>query len=604
MIEFLRGMADILDSAARRKLLLATGASLLLAVADAVAVALVLPLIELAAGTQQQSGILSVLVSLSGTTDVQQLTRVVVFWLVGLFVVKDLAAMALHWWTLGFNFRERLRLSCRLLRHFLTSPYTEVTRRSSSELIRTMNDAVGNAFNFSLAGALTALTNSISILAIVIGLLVLAPIPTLFLVVYFTAAAVGYLKFVKPRGLAAGKVMADSSERAWHHAFAALFGLRELQLRGSQEVFVTRYAKASEAGWRAARSAVFLSSLPRHLLEILFILAVGAVIAITAGRGEGGSTVGLLALFVAAGFRVLPSVTALLGSLSQIRVGSASLAIVRAEVSAARAADDRRAATQDEPHLELTTELRLDRVSFRYPTAEHDVLSEVTLRMPFGSTLAIVGASGEGKTTLADLILGLHRPTSGQVLADGVDTAAAPRQWRDNLGYVPQDVFLLDATLAENVAFDVDRDLIDSTRLNAALAQAELEDVIAALPDGVNTRVGERGVLFSGGQRQRVGIARALYRRPRLLVLDEATSALDSETEQRITHALDDLRGQLSIIVVAHRLSTVRSADQVAFMKGGRIDAIGTFDELRRNHPDFARLVALGNLDQGEETSG
>lgn len=301
---------------------------------------------------------------------------------------------------------------------------------------------------------------------------------------------------------------------------------------------------------------------------------------------------------------MLPSVTALLGSLSQIRVGSASLTVVRAEVSAARAADARRDATQDEPLLALTTDLRLEQVSFRYPTAEHDVLRDVTLRIPFGSTLAIVGASGEGKTTLADLILGLHRPTSGRVLADGVDTAAAPRQWRDNLAYVPQDVFLLDATLAENVAFDVDRDLIDAARLDAALAQAELEDVVAALPNGVDTRVGERGVLFSGGQRQRIGIARALYRQPRLLVLDEATSALDSETEQRITHALDDLRGQLSIIVVAHRLSTVRTADQVAFMKGGRIDAVGTFDELRRTHPDFARLVALGNLDQGEETSG
>lgn len=313
---------------------------------------------------------------------------------------------------------------------------------------------------------------------------------------------------------------------------------------------------------------------------------------------------GLLALFVAAGFRILPSVTALLGGISQIRVGTASLTVVRAEVRAEQTTQTRLANSTNEAPLSLTSELRLDGVSFRYPDTHQDVLSEISLVVPVGSTLAIVGASGAGKTTLADVILGLHAPSQGRVLADGVDIAAAPRQWRSHLGYVPQDVFLLDTSLAENVAFDLDRAQIDASRLEAALNQAQLQDVVAALPAGVDTRVGERGVLLSGGQRQRIGIARALYRSPRLLVLDEATSALDSHTESQITHALGQLRGRMTIIVVAHRLSTVRSADQVAFMKGGRINAVGTFDELRRTHPDFARLVALGNLGQGEGTSG
>lgn len=604
MIEFLGGMADILDRPARRKLLVATLVSLILSVADALAVALVLPLIELSSGNPGQSRILDVVKGVAGTTDTQALTRFVVIWLVALFIVKDLAAMAVHWWTLGFNFSQRLLLASRLLRHFITSPYTEVTRRSSSELIRTMNDAVGNTFNLWLAGVLLVLTHGISIAAIVIGLLALAPVPTLFLVAYFAVAAVSYVQLVKPRTVAAGQVMTDASERAWHHAFAAIFGLRELQLRGAADVFVARYHQASEAGWRAARLAVFLGSLPRQLLEILFIFAVGVVIALTAGGTGGGSTVGLLALFVAAGFRILPSVTALLGGISQIRVGTASLTVVRAEVRAEQTTQTRLANSTNEAPLSLTSELRLDGVSFRYPDTHQDVLSEISLVVPVGSTLAIVGASGAGKTTLADVILGLHAPSQGRVLADGVDIAAAPRQWRSHLGYVPQDVFLLDTSLAENVAFDLDRAQIDASRLEAALNQAQLQDVVAALPAGVDTRVGERGVLLSGGQRQRIGIARALYRSPRLLVLDEATSALDSHTESQITHALGQLRGRMTIIVVAHRLSTVRSADQVAFMKGGRINAVGTFDELRRTHPDFARLVALGNLGQGEGTSG
>lgn len=596
MLDVLRRLAALLGPSARWKVLAATAASFVISTLDALAVALVLPLVELAAGTGASSGVVEAVSRVLGTTEPERLTMLLVMLLVALFVLKDLASIALNWWMLGFNFQQRLRLSQFLLNHFLTSPYTQVTRRSSAELIRTMNDAVSNVFNQSLAGAVGVVMNTLSVVAIGVGVMLLAPGPTLATIAYLGLASFLYLKLVKPRALQAGAVMTEQSERAWRHAFAAIFGLRELQLRGTQRVFVDRYSEASETGWRAARTAVFLGSLPRYLLEILFIVAVGLVVIVRSD--PSGSTVGLLGLFVAAGFRVLPSVTALLGNLSQVRVGTASLDVVWAEVQQARASRPETVDGASEPPLALANELRLDAVTFAYPGSANNTIDGVTLTIPYGAIVAIVGESGAGKTTLVDLVLGLHHPSSGSITADGVDISTAPAKWRSKLGYVPQDVFLLDASIAENVAFDVDRADIDLDRLADALEQAQLNDVVAGLPGTVDSQVGERGALLSGGQRQRIGIARALFRRPKLLILDEATSALDSETEHRFGQALERLHGSLTVIVVAHRLSTVRNADQIVFLERGRVTSVGTFDEVRRDNPLFARWVALAAVGQ------
>jgi ABC-type multidrug transport system fused ATPase/permease subunit len=195
-----------------------------------------------------------------------------------------------------------------------------------------------------------------------------------------------------------------------------------------------------------------------------------------------------------------------------------------------------------------------------------------------------------------DIMLGLHAPQEGRITIDGVDVTSRPTWWRAALGYVPQDIYILDATLAENVAFDVERDAVDEARLRVALERAQLADVVEDLDHGVDTWLGERGVRLSGGQRQRVGIARALYRQPQLLVLDEATSALDNETEHRIAATMRALRDDVTMVVVAHRLSTVRTADQVIYMSEGRVEATGTFESLQETNSNFAHLVALGTL--------
>lgn len=598
MRQLLRHLGDILDRPTKLRLWLATFASLLLALLDTAAIVLMLPLVDLASGNRPTSGVMATVSQALGNPPVGRLTVYATVAVVTLFVTKDLGAMFFTWWMARFKSLNRVRTSTAILRHYLSSPYTEISRRSTSELIRTMVDAVTQVYGNVVYGLMQLVTSSLSMLAILVALLYTAPLPTLALVAYLGLASAFYLRVMKPKAARAGHASASASEAAWRSALAAIGGLKETRVRGSEAVFARRFESASMRGVRPAQVAEFIAAAPRFLLEILFIIAVGVILVVGATAGSAasgtGSIVGLLAMFVAAGFRVLPSVTALLGSISSIRFGMPYLDLVHAEIE--RMAEDAARELASGEWVEFAREVVVDKVSFRYPTGSHDALDTVSLTVPYGASVALVGGSGAGKTTLVDTLLGLHRPTAGRITVDGRDVFENLRGWRANIGYVPQDVFLLDATLAENIAFDQVRDEIDPSRLALAIDRAQLGDVVMGLPEGIDTQIGERGSRLSGGQRQRVGIARALYREPRLLVLDEATSALDNETEHRISDAITGLRGQVTVVIVAHRLSTVRHADSIAFMEDGRVVTTGTFEQVREANPQFDRLVQLGSL--------
>ena len=225
------------------------------------------------------------------------------------------------------------------------------------------------------------------------------------------------------------------------------------------------------------------------------------------------------------------------------------------------------------------------------------MLSDVSITVPRGVSLALVGGSGAGKSTLVDLILGLNTPDEGAITADGADIQGDLPAWRAGIGLVPQEVWFTDGSLRENITFGVEADDVDMDALRAAVTQADLDDFVASLPEGLETGMGERGARLSGGQRQRIGIARALYARPQLLVLDEATSALDNITERRVTETIHQLSGSMTMIIVAHRLSTVRTCDMLVLLREGRVAAVGTFDEVARNDAEFARMVELGSLE-------
>jgi ABC-type multidrug transport system fused ATPase/permease subunit len=602
MRHILDQLGDVLDRRTKVRLALATSASVLLAFLDMTAILLMLPLVDLASGDADTSrnAVLRFLSLLFGQPQQQRLTVYVTLLVVGLFVAKGIGSMYLTWWLARFKSLNRVRTSASLLRHFLTAPYTQISRRSSSELIRTMMDAVTQVYGSVVFGMMQVVINSMTLAAILFALIYAAPLPTLALVSYLGLASWLYLRVVKPRAVRAGHASAAAAEASWKSAFSALGGLKETRIRGSENVFVERFRAASMRGVRPSQVAEFIGTAPRHFLEILFIIAVGVIlVAGTAGPPGAmgtGSVVGLLAMFVAAGFRTLPAITAILGNLSGIRFGLPYLDLVHTEIQQLTSAGDSVASASDR-RLEFAGELRIDDVTFTYPDATGRALDGVTLTVPYASSVAIVGGSGAGKTTLIDTILGLHRPESGRIVVDGVDVSTDMRAWQANIGYVPQDVYLLDATLAENIAFDESLEDIDNDRLVAAVHGAQLSDVVRGLSDGINSQIGERGARLSGGQRQRVGIARALYREPRLLVLDEATSALDNETEHRISATIAELTGKITVLIVAHRLSTVRHADSIVFLEAGRVAASGSFEHVRMVNEQFDRLARLGSLD-------
>jgi ABC-type multidrug transport system fused ATPase/permease subunit len=336
----------------------------------------------------------------------------------------------------------------------------------------------------------------------------------------------------------------------------------------------------------------------RYLLETS--LVVGAVLVVgvagvTSGRDAALPAVGLV---LAGAFRLLPALNQMLFLTNQVHYNSSATAFVERELEMFGTFGAGRVEEKIDPYR-LSRELCVDSVSFCYPTRSEPALRAVSLTVTPGEAIGILGPTGSGKSTLLDVLLGLLEPASGTVSVDGQPLSARREPWQRSIGYVPQDVYLVDDTLRANVALGWRGTDVDDEAVAEAIQLADLDDVVAALPDGVETVVGERGVRLSGGQRQRVGLARALYTRPSVLVLDEATSNLDETTERRIVDTLGSLRGGITMIVVTHRIASVRHCDRLVYLERGSLRATGTFDEVRELVPEMTSHTAAGTLAVG-----
>jgi len=375
-----------------------------------------------------------------------------------------------------------------------------------------------------------------------------------------------------------------------------LGGLKEVKLNERESFVEARFESLRQQLSVIQRKRDVLTEGLRMGVETAFALVlVLVIVALTQRAGQGSYVVSLLGLYAYSGFRLIPSIHRINLNISGLRYGLPFAVDLAEELSALSpmGANERRDSDQVQA---FSKAIVLDRVSYAYAPGSPPAVDDVDLTIERGQSVGIMGPTGAGKSTLLDLLLGLIEPTSGRVLVDGEDISGAPRAWRRQIGYVSQTPYLLDDSLRHNIAFGLPGDTIDQSRMRTAVSAAQLEAVVALLPRGLDTTIGDRGARLSAGQRQRVAIARALYRDPAVLVLDEATSALDLETERELTRAIETLQGTRTVIVVAHRPSILRSCDRIVVLRRGRVVAMGSYADLLTNDPHFQRLVRADEI--------
>jgi ATP-binding cassette subfamily C protein len=484
-------------------------------------------------------------------------------------------------------------LAARLMEGYLRAPYSFHLRNNSARLIHNLAGGVTHQYGISLAALTQILTEGLVLLGIVVVLLVAAPQVTL--VAGGTLALVSLI-FVR----ATRRVVVEHGHRAHTVASAvlqaqqqALGAIKEIKVLGRTDFFAEAHAGDVLELARLRYLDVLFQALPRIIVETVFVCGALSVILVITLRGSSGpQTVSLLGLYAYAGFRIIPSTNRVLWQTTALRHARGALEQVHQDffrVFPHGWADEVKAAPG--APLELADRISVEAVSFAYDDTQRPAVDGVSLEIYRGEEVGVVGTTGSGKSTLVDLLVGLLEPTAGAVRVDGCDLRGRADAWQAHIGYVPQSIVLVDGSVRENIALGIAAAAVDETRLAAVTRLAQLDELIATLPQGLATLVGERGVRLSGGERQRIGIARALYREPSVLVFDEATSALDNRTEAEVMRGIDELRTTKTIILIAHRLSTVRNCDRIFFLRAGRLVGVGSYDQLLADNAEFRALA-------------
>ena len=487
--------------------------------------------------------------------------------LVGVYLFKGVFLGFLAWCQTRFAFDVQAELSHRLFAVYLHQPYTFHLQRNSAQLIRNVINEV-SVFTSNLLAVLLLLTEFLVFLGLSGLLLLIEPLGMLIVVSVLGVAASTFHYLTRGRIARWGEARQHHEGLRLQHLQQGLGGVKEVKLLGRETEFLDQYQLHNLRTAHALRLQVTTQQLPRLWLELLAVVGLAVLVLSMMSQGRALEAVlPTLGLFAATAFRLMPSANRILGAVQTLRYGLPVINVLDAEF--------RLVAQKDAgPSLSVApfrATLELSRITYAYPGAVEPTLNDLSVTIHRGNSVGFIGASGAGKSTLVDIVLGLLTPDAGTVRVDGKDIRENLRDWQNQVGYVPQSIFLIDDTLRRNVAFGLFEDQIDDAAVQRAIRAAQLEEFAKSLPDGLETFVGERGVRLSGGQRQRVGIARALYHDPSVLVLDEATSALDTATERDVMRAVEALHGSKTVLIVAHRLSTVEHCDRLYSLEQGKV---------------------------------
>jgi ABC-type multidrug transport system fused ATPase/permease subunit len=587
-----------MDRAARLRFCLFALGSVSVAAIEGLGVALIVPLTELllreaGADTELPAAARFVgrFVDISTAGEAATALAILVFICLS---VKALGAMALLRWGIGTSLRYEAVIARRLFSRYLTAPAWYHLQHNSAEMQRTLNESLLIVFRRSLPYVMAATADAFTLIAIAVVIIVSDLAIALLAIAYFAFVAFAYQRLIGGRQKLAAKQAHEEIAVRYRQVQEAMRATKELAVLHREDYFVRRFYRTKLELAAAQRLLLMFQLLPRQFLDLAFVVGASLMAVFAFSTRSTSAALATVGLFLTATFRLVAPLNRVMGATTLTRTAQPAIEQVNADLTFLEGLASETVDVATAPIANAAVEL-ID-VHFRYGDGQPDVLDGVSLLVEPGDDIAIVGTTGAGKTTLLGVVLGLFHPQSGEIRVAGRPLAECRTGWQLSIGYVPQEIVLIDDTIRANVAFGVEAGELTEASVWEAMRAAQIDGFVASLPAGLDTVVGEHGVRLSGGQRQRLGLARALYHHPSVLVLDEATSSLDSSTEARIMDTIASLRGTLTIITVSHRLSTLKHCDRIYFLRDGRVASVGTFEDLSSLEPEFAHLVALAQL--------
>lgn len=600
MLQVWRKLMDMLDARERRRFRLLLAMIVVMGFANMGGVAVIIPFLSILAKPElvETNAILAGVYQGLGFQSRQDFLLAMGVMVFVVFIGSVMIRIVTAWALFRFGSMRNYSISTRLLRGYLGQPYAWSLGRHSADLVKTVMGETAVLVNGVVIPLLEVISNAVVVLAMV-SLMVLAnPLASLIMATIVGGSYVLIFVVARRMLLRIGQQRFDANRACHRIAQESMIGIKEIKVLGLEAEALGRYRVPALRLVEAQAASRTLSEVPRHLLEGIAFgsMILVLVVLLAMENGDLSAVLPVAGVFALAGARLMPAMQAIYRGVSTIRFNKPTLDSLHREVLEADG-QTLPPATPPEP-LHLRERLALRDVTYAYPASERTALQGISLEIRANSTVGIVGGTGAGKTTAMDILLGLLPPQGGALEVDGVAVEGEDMQraWRRSIGYVPQQIFLTDATVSENVAFGIAPEDIDHDAVERAARMAELHDFVTGeLPQGYKTMVGDRGVRLSGGQRQRIGIARALYHDPDVLILDEATSALDNITERAVIDAVARLGGNKTIIMVAHRLTTVRNCDEIFLLAGGEVAASGTYDELIERSEVFREMAQGGS---------
>lgn len=513
-------------------------------------------------------------------------------------IIKTISTLYLTRRTLFFLSRRGARISGTLLSKMMSQNLLKFQSKSMQETIYAITSGV-QSVNVGILGAASYLISDISLLIILgIGLFIVDTVVAFSTLLIFSVVAIVLYRALHLKVRVLGKVQSDLFIESNERIFEVISSYRELIVKNRRSFYSKEIARLRLEMADSSAEFAFLSNVSKYILEITVVVGSLFIAAVQFMTQTASHAIAVLSIFLVASTRIAPAVLRVQQGLLQIKgnIGSATPTLELIETLGGEESLDSKIDILRFEHPGFSAEVSISNVSMRYPGRDKPALSNINLKIKPGEIIALVGASGAGKTTLVDCLLGILEPDAGMVLISSERPLDAISKWPGSIAYVPQDVMIMNGTIRENIAMGYPEDSYTVDSIWKALETAHLSEYVKSLKDGLESSVGDRGTKMSGGQRQRLGIARAMFTNPNLLVLDEATSALDGETEAGISESIQQMRGQVTVVLIAHRLSTVRNADKVIYLEEGRIVSEGAFEEVRKTVKDFDKQAKLMGL--------